>query len=137
MPRQSTRNIATFVCGLLLAGGAAAQAANGTLNSPPRIDTSYPNQQPPYPDTAQINGEMGTVLVDVLVRPSGKPAKFKISQSSGYQDLDTAAIEGVLNWRFIPALRDGEQVSDWTTVKIVYQPPAMTPAPAPMPVKNP
>jgi protein TonB len=137
MPRHSIRTIATFVSVLLLAVGAAAQAANAELNSPPKVDTSYPNRQPVYPDSAQANGEMGTVMVDVLVRPSGKPARVKVSRSSGYYDLDTAAIEGVLNWRFVPALRDGEQVSDWMTVKIVYQPPTMAPAPAPTPVKNP
>ena len=131
MTTYSGRKIATMFSVTLLAIGFAAQSAGAELNSPPRVDSSYPNRQPTYPDSAQANGEMGTVLVDVLVRPGGKPARVKISRSSGYEDLDIAAIEGVLNWRYIPALRDGEQVSDWMTVKIVYQPPTMVPAPVP------
>lgn len=92
-------------------------------SSPPRVDPSYPHYQPPYPDAAQAKGEEGVVMVDVYVRPSGKPTRAKISQSSGFDDLDTAAMQGVLNWRFVPATEDGEIVSDWTTVKVVYQLP--------------
>ena len=48
--------------------------------------------------------------------------------------LDNAAVESVLNWRFIPAMRNGDTVSDWAAVKIVYQLPrlpAQPPAPRP------
>ncbi|HWE06960.1 MAG TPA: energy transducer TonB [Rhizomicrobium sp.] len=97
--------------------------------SPPSVDISRPHPQPPYPDSAQLNGEQGTVMVDVFVHPNGRAAKFKVSRSSGFTDLDNAAVEGVLNWRYLPAIRDGETVSDWTTVKIVFQlPPAATPS---------
>jgi TonB family protein len=110
--------------------------SSGTLTSAlqpgseatPHMDEAFPHVQPPYPDNAQTNGEQGTVLVDVLVRPSGKAAKIKVAQSSGFEDLDNAAVEGVLNWHFIPAIRDGDPVSEWTTVKIVYQLPTLVPA---------
>jgi protein TonB len=69
-------------------------------------------------------------MVDVYVKPSGRPTKAKISQSSGFADLDEAAIESVLNWRFVPAMRGDDTVSDWTTVKIVYQLPVLAPPPA-------
>jgi len=91
--------------------------------SPPSVDISRPHPQPAYPDSAQLNGEQGTVLVDVYVHPNGRASKVKVSRSSGFEDLDNAAIEGVLNWRYLPAIRDGETVSDWTTVKIEFQLP--------------
>lgn len=95
------------------------------------VDLSAPHDQPPYPDGAQTSGEQGVVFVDVLVRPTGRPAKIRVSQSSGFTDLDNAAVQGVLNWRFVPALQDGDPVSEWTTVKIVYQLPTLVPLPTP------
>lgn len=126
----------TVLSVMLLTAGFTANAAMAELNSPARIDPAYPHAQPPYPDSAQTNGEQGTIVLDVYVRTNGKPGKVKVSQSSGFEDLDTAAIEGVANWRFVPALRDGDQVADWTTVKIVYQFPTMAPAPASAPSGN-
>jgi TonB family protein len=98
----------------------------------PQVDLSVPHDQPPYPVSAQTGAEQGIVAVDVLVRPNGKPARIKVSQSSGFADLDNAAVQGVLNWRFVPATHSGDAVSDWTTVKIVYQLPTPTATPASM-----
>ena len=108
----------------------ASSAALGS-ETPPRVDVSLPHPQPPYPDMAQLNGEQGTVLVDVYVHPNGRASKVRVSRSSGFADLVNAAVEGVLNWRYLPAMRDGDTVSDWTTVKIEYrlpQPAAPTPS---------
>ena len=116
------------LCALL--SSIPAVHAAGTSDFPPRVDGSFPNSQPPYPLGAQDLGEQGTVVVDVYVKPSGKPEKAKISQSSGFADLDQAAMQGVLNWRFIPAMRDSDKVSEWTTVKVVYQVPVLAPPPA-------
>ncbi len=114
----------------LIAGGASTACAD----SPPRIDHSYPTPQPDYPDSAQVNGEQGDVMLDVFVNSAGRPRKFRVHQSSGFADLDNAAAEAVANWRFIPAMQGGDTASDWTTVKIHFelphpQPAAAAPAP--------
>lgn len=90
----------------------------------PHVDLTQPHTQL-YPQSAQVSGEQGTVVVQVYVRPDGKVAKYNVAQSSGFGDLDDAALESVLNWRFVPAIWDGEPVSDWTIVKVVYQLPQM------------
>ncbi len=128
MATPSHLRTAMLVSAMVFAGSISSLPAQAGGDTLPRLDASYPNRQPPYPDAAQINGEQGTTLVDVLVRPSGKPVRAKVSQSSGYADLDTAAVQGVLNWRFVPAMRDGDTVSDWTTVKVVFQLPRYVPA---------
>jgi len=94
-------------------------------NSAPHVDVTQPHQQV-YPESAQAGGEQGTVLVQVYVHPNGKVAKYNIAQSSGFGDLDQAALQSVLNWRFVPAMRNGDPVSDWAVVKIVYQLPQTT-----------
>jgi protein TonB len=122
------------ICGALsslgIAGAAATATATTATATPPRVDMTQPRPQD-YPDSAQSNGEEGTVVVDVYERQSGRPAKIRIKQSSGFSDLDNAAVESVLNWRFMPATRDGDTVSDWTKVKVVYQLPRL-PARAPL-----
>ena len=52
-----------------LAGSAQAQDTVG-----PQLDAAYHNYQPPYPDTAQINGEQGNVVLDVQVNRTAKSA---------------------------------------------------------------
>ena len=111
----------------LLFGAAASFALLGTgaafaADTSPHVDMTQPRPQP-YPDSAQVNGEEGAVLVSVYVRPNGHPTKIRVERSSGFDDLDNAAVEGVLNWRFVPATRDGDTVSDWTKVNIIYQLP--------------
>jgi protein TonB len=111
----------------LLFGAAASFAVLGTgtafaAETPPHVDMTQPHPQE-YPDASQLNGEEGTVLVGVYVRPNGRASKVRVEQSSGFSDLDNAAVESVFNWRFVPATRDGDTVSDWTRVNIVYQLP--------------
>lgn len=106
------------ICACVLAGQPA-----GAAESTARVDQSQPNPQPPYPDSAQLNGEEGTVLVGVLVRPTGRASNFRVEQSSGFEDLDTAAVQGAMNWHYVPAERNGDRVSDWTTIKIVFHLP--------------
>jgi TonB family protein len=108
-----------FVCCAAVMGPVAAQAGD----MPARVDSTQPNAEPFYPDSARAAGEAGTVLIDVLVKSTGRPAQYRVAQSSGYGDLDAAAVQTVLNWRYLPATHDGDTVSDWTTVKIVYQLP--------------
>ena len=116
-----------------LSGGAALAAAAAGLigagaafaaNIAPHVDLTQPHVQE-YPDSAQSSGEEGAVLVNVFVGSNGKPAKIRVAQSSGFADLDDAAVESVLNWRFVPAMRNGRPTSDWAAVKIVYQLPQL------------
>ena len=103
-----------------LAVGSMSIAA---ADSPPKIDHAYPTPQPAYPDSAQLNGEQGDVLVGVNVSSSGKPRRLRIDRSSGSGVLDEAAAEAVAQWRFIPAIENGDTTSAWTTIKIHFQLP--------------
>jgi TonB family protein len=100
----------------LLAVPAAAQTATA------HVDRSA--QQPVfYPKTSQVNGEEGNVYVSIYVRDDGKPVRASLMKSSGYDDLDTAAIQSAMNWTYVPAMEYGENASGWTTVQVVYKLP--------------
>lgn len=134
--RQSRHTLrALSVCALAscaLVFGVRLAAASDTQA---HVDASAPNAQPPYPDSAMASGEQGTVLIGVYIRKSGRVEKYHVTQSSGFGDLDNAAVETVLNWHYVPATRDGEKVSDWTTVKVQFQLPQPAAATPPTAVK--
>jgi len=102
----------------LAMSGFAASAANVA----PKVDTSQPTPVV-YPTTAQRAGEEGTVLLNVYVTYTGKPQKIDIAKSSGYRELDDAAVETAANWHYVPALHDGDTASDWASVQVVYRMP--------------
>jgi len=76
---------------------------------------------PMYPPASLRAREQGTVLLRVLVDPSGVPQRVEIARSSGYARLDTAARDSVLRARFRPVMRDGAAVSAWGIVPIAFR----------------
>lgn len=66
---------------------------------------------PRYPREAILGGLQGTVLLEVLVDVDGSPLEVRIHRSSGHRILDDSARRHVLrNWRFQPAIREGQPV---------------------------
>ena len=88
----------------------------------PKVDTTKPTPVV-YPTGAQQAGEEGTVVLGVYVDDSGKAVKVDVAKSSGYGDLDNAAVETAFNWHYVPAIRGGETASDWARVQVVYKLP--------------
>jgi protein TonB len=69
------------------------------------------NPAPAYPRDALIDGDTGTVLLQVLVSVDGRPIEVTIARSSGHRVLDVAARRQVMaKWRFRPAMRNGRPV---------------------------
>jgi periplasmic protein TonB len=107
-----------FACALMAVAGTSAMAADGA----PHVDRSQPTEVV-YPTSAQTAGEEGTVIINVYVDSSGKPSRYGIAKSSGFADLDNAALETVMNWHYVPAQRGGDTVADWAQVDVVYKLP--------------
>ena len=88
----------------------------------PSQDISYNNRQPPrYPISAVRQHQQGTVYLLVLVGPDGSVQDVKVDQSSGYRDLDRAAIEAARKWKFNPGSRDGKPVGGWVKVPVQFK----------------
>lgn len=123
------------ICGLVLSGSLLWSTGARAETSGPHVDLSQPHPQPSYPDSALAGAEQGTVLVSLYIHPNGRVAKYRVAQSSGFGDLDDSAVEDLLNWRFVPAVENGDPVSDWTTVKIVFRLPQQAAMPPSQSVK--
>ena len=88
---------------------------------PPHIDLAA-SHQPEYPPVSRRLGEQGTVILEVLVDPSGRAVDAKVVQSSGFPRLDQAAIDGVKsNYRFAPGTIDGKPQQMQYTVRFTWK----------------
>ena len=58
------------------------------------------NTPPAYPERARRAGWEGRVTVRVEVSADGLPIRVALETSSGYGELDQAALRAVKNWRF-------------------------------------
>ena len=89
---------------------------------PPRFDAAYLNNpSPSYPALSRRHGEAGKVMLRVQVSSDGRPQQIELQRSSGYSRLDDAAMAAVRQWRFIPAKRGDENLTEWVLVPLVFK----------------
>lgn len=55
-------------------------------------------------------GEEGTVVLRVELDERGKVCAALVATSSGFERLDSAALDAVRSWQCMPAHRDGRPV---------------------------
>lgn len=75
-----------------------------------------------YPEIAQLTGREGSVVVFALVGRDGSVVRTKIAISSGSNvGFDEAALEAVSQYRFRPALQNGNPVAVWVSQRIDFK----------------
>lgn len=88
----------------------------------PVFDAAYLQNPPPvYPSSARRSGVQGKVLLTVNVTASGTAGNVAVASSSGHSLLDTAAMEAVRRWKFIPAKRGSEIVEAKVLVPVEFK----------------
>jgi protein TonB len=96
--------------------------AREPLATPPDFNAAYLRNAPPrYPLIARRNGVEGTVRLKVFVSRDGRAGQVQLDRSSGSSALDTAAVEAVKNWQFVPARRGDEIIESWVIVPLVFK----------------
>jgi protein TonB len=78
------------------------------------------NPKPRYPRQARNGGQEGAVMLRVEVLFSGRVGRIRVDESTGYDALDTAAVEAVKRWRFTPAKRGNRSVTTWVRIPIEF-----------------
>jgi TonB family protein len=77
--------------------------------------------QPSYPYIARKLGWEGAVRLRVLVRDDGLVDRLEVVSSSGYDVLDSSALEAVRTWRFEPAREGSHPVRAWIVVPVHFR----------------
>ncbi|WP_311649771.1 energy transducer TonB [Selenomonas artemidis] len=105
-------------------GGSDSNAPAGNSQSskrpkvPPR-NLSTP--QPVYPEVLRSQGITGVVVVRFVVTADGSVQDATAEQSSGYPEMDQAAIAAIYNTPFSPAQNEeGEPVSAYTRIPVRF-----------------
>ncbi|QBE62768.1 energy transducer TonB [Pseudoduganella lutea] len=73
-----------------------------------------------YPKASLLNEEQGAVSMAFLVSPAGDVVESKIEKSSGFKNLDKAALKALTACKFTPGKKDGSVAQTWAKVDYVW-----------------
>jgi len=76
--------------------------------------------KPAYPAQAARNGDSGTVTLALLVGVDGRVTGSRIERSSGFRDLDKAALTALSQCTFKPAMLGDVAQAGWTQLAYVW-----------------
>jgi protein TonB len=95
-------------------------------NTPPPADSaplglSNTHTTPPYPAEARTLSHQGTVLLQMIVSAQGDVTAANVVQSSGFPELDQAAVSWVIgHWKYKPALQSGVAMAGQTEAAVRF-----------------
>ena len=117
--------------GTMKSAESAIQAAPQTPDKgeetvmPGALQMAYPryqsNDPPSYPGLARKRGQEGTVILQVLVNEQGRVEDLQIENSSGFGQLDRAALSAVRKWNFEPGRQGEERIAMWVRVPVTFK----------------
>jgi len=77
-------------------------------------------QEPAYSDAALKKRIQGTVIISLVVDPSGMPADIAAQLPLGV-GLDERAVEAVRTWRFQPGKKDGQPINIQAQIEVNFR----------------
>ena len=101
--------------------GRTAAGSQIAFRAHPVPDPAFPHAIAFYPHVALLNRQEGVVIVRLLILQDGQVGDVSLVRSSGYPQLDAAALIGTGEWRYLPAIRDGAPVSAEIDVAIRFR----------------
>jgi bla regulator protein blaR1 len=96
-------------------------ATDGGQVVAPKSNPARRLSQPIYPPASQRLGEHGTVVLNLFVLEDGSVADARIHESSGYPDLDYAALYETYRWRLDPGTVGGEPTRMWGRFAVTFK----------------
>ena len=88
------------------------------LDAPPKPRR---NIKPDYPKGARQRGEQGDVVLEIRVNAEGTVDGVKVAVSSGFAELDEAAIKAARTARFSPARSGHDAVASTARLKLQFK----------------
>ncbi len=99
---------------LLLAAGTAQAAEVAATFDPGKCKAEYPK-------ASLMNEEQGTVSMSFLVSPDGSVVESKLEKTSGFKNLDKAALKSLSACKFKPGSKDGAPAQTWAKVDYAWK----------------
>lgn len=88
------------------------------LDAPPRPKR---NIRPDYPKGARQRGEQGDVVLEIRVNAEGTVDDVKVATSSGFVELDEAAVKAAKAAKFSPARSGRDPVASTARLKLQFK----------------
>lgn len=88
------------------------------VDAPPRPRKSI---RPDYPKGARQRGEQGDVTLELLVGEDGAVGRVKVVSTSGFSELDEAAVRAARAARFTPAKLGKRSVASTARLKLTFR----------------
>jgi protein TonB len=108
-------NTKLSILAVALTMGASAFAAE----VPATFDAK--NCKAEYPKASLMNEEQGTVSMSFLIASNGDVKDSKLDKSSGFKNLDKAALKALSACKFKPGTKDGAPAETWTKVDYAWK----------------
>ncbi|GLQ90250.1 hypothetical protein GCM10007898_38250 [Dyella flagellata] len=93
-------------------GAYGASVTYPPLTPPKALERPTPN----YPVEAIRQRHQGTVIIKTLVGLHGEPQDIRVEKSSGFRELDAAAVAVAQLWKFTPELKYGVPFKAYVSV---------------------
>ena len=74
-----------------------------------------------YPKASLMNEEQGTTSMSFLVSADGSVVESKLEKTSGFKNLDKAALKSLSACKFKPGTKDGAPAQTWTKVDYAWK----------------
>jgi protein TonB len=103
--------------GDLLGDGSGMVMTDDTVDQAPRATFQAPMV---YPPRARVQGQEGYVVLSLLIGLTGEIEQVEVVESYPEGTFDEAALAGVRQWRFDPALYQGQAVRAWARQRIRF-----------------
>lgn len=103
---------------LAAAPAAAVAPRQARVDAPPRPRRSI---RPDYPKNARLRGEQGNVVLEFRVDATGAVESVSVVTSSGFPELDAAALRAVRQARLRPAESDGRPVASTARLTLSFR----------------
>ena len=88
------------------------------LDAPPKPKR---NIKPDYPKGARQRGEQGDVVVELRVNAGGAVDEVKVVETSGFPELDEAAVKAACAAKFSPARSGRDPVASTARLKLQFK----------------
>ena len=96
----------------------SAAPRQARLDAPPKPKR---NIRPDYPKGARQRGEQGDVVVEIRVNAEGTVDAVKVATSSGFPELDEAAVRAAKAAKFSPARSGRDTVASTARLKLQFK----------------